>query len=47
MTKTSQQSSEGKGPRVAIIGAGPSGLAAVKQCLEEGLNPVCFERLLY
>ncbi|KAJ3251734.1 hypothetical protein HK103_002079 [Boothiomyces macroporosus] len=29
--------------RVAIIGAGPSGLCAIKQCLEEGLVPVCFE----
>ncbi|RUO95519.1 flavin monooxygenase-like protein [Jimgerdemannia flammicorona] len=29
---------------VAIIGAGSSGLAAIKQCLEEGLIPVCFEQ---
>ncbi|KAI8901608.1 flavin monooxygenase-like protein [Globomyces pollinis-pini] len=29
--------------RVAIIGAGPSGLTAIKHCLEEGLLPVCFE----
>lgn len=36
--------------RVLIIGAGffyvtvgPSGLVAIKQCLEEGLVPVCFE----
>lgn len=29
--------------RVAIIGAGPSGLSAIKCCLEEGLYPVCFE----
>ncbi|XP_052072576.1 flavin-containing monooxygenase 5-like [Mytilus californianus] len=30
--------------RVAIIGAGCSGLAAIKCCLDEGLQPVCFER---
>ncbi|RUS18863.1 flavin monooxygenase-like protein [Endogone sp. FLAS-F59071] len=30
--------------RVAIIGAGTSGLAAIKQCLDEGLIPVCFEQ---
>ena len=30
--------------RVAIIGAGPSGLVAIKSCLEEGLEPVCFEK---
>uniref|UniRef100_A0A8C5PP99 Flavin-containing monooxygenase n=1 Tax=Leptobrachium leishanense TaxID=445787 RepID=A0A8C5PP99_9ANUR len=29
---------------VAIIGAGMSGLAAVKGCLEDGLEPTCFER---
>ena len=29
---------------VAIIGAGCSGLAAIKCCLDEGLTPVCFER---
>ncbi|XP_026547449.1 dimethylaniline monooxygenase [N-oxide-forming] 5-like [Notechis scutatus] len=29
--------------RVAIIGAGSSGLCNVKCCLEEGLEPVCFE----
>ncbi|XP_046893260.1 flavin-containing monooxygenase 5-like [Hypomesus transpacificus] len=29
--------------RVAVIGAGPSGLASIKSCLEEGLEPVCFE----
>ncbi|XP_059172832.1 flavin-containing monooxygenase 5-like [Physella acuta] len=29
--------------RVAVIGAGCTGLAAVKCCLEEGLEPVCFE----
>ncbi|XP_064371776.1 flavin-containing monooxygenase 5-like [Dromaius novaehollandiae] len=30
--------------RVAIIGAGASGLCAVKCCLDEGLAPTCFER---
>ena len=30
--------------RVAVIGEGASGLAAVKCCLDEGLNVVCFER---
>ncbi|XP_036377168.1 flavin-containing monooxygenase 5-like [Megalops cyprinoides] len=29
--------------RVAVIGAGPSGLVSIKSCLEEGLEPVCFE----
>ncbi|XP_070582145.1 flavin-containing monooxygenase 5-like isoform X2 [Ptychodera flava] len=30
--------------RVAIIGAGVSGLVSIKSCLEEGLTPVCFEK---
>ena len=30
--------------RVAVIGAGVSGLAAIKSCLDEGLQPTCFER---
>ena len=30
--------------KVAVIGAGPSGLTAVKSCLEEGLHPICFEQ---
>ncbi|CAH1271239.1 FMO5 [Branchiostoma lanceolatum] len=30
--------------RVAIIGSGASGLAAIKCCLDEGLQPVCFEK---
>ncbi|XP_068547273.1 dimethylaniline monooxygenase [N-oxide-forming] 4-like isoform X2 [Anas acuta] len=30
--------------RVAIIGAGASGLASIKCCLDEGLEPTCFER---
>ena len=32
------------GRRIAIIGAGCSGLASIKCCLEEGLIPVCFEK---
>jgi dimethylaniline monooxygenase (N-oxide forming) len=30
--------------KVAVIGAGPGGLAAAKACLEEGLTPVVFEK---
>ncbi|XP_060888113.1 flavin-containing monooxygenase 5-like [Labrus mixtus] len=30
--------------RVAVIGAGSSGLVCVKVCVDEGLQPVCFER---
>uniref|UniRef100_A0A8C6QW73 Dimethylaniline monooxygenase [N-oxide-forming] n=2 Tax=Nannospalax galili TaxID=1026970 RepID=A0A8C6QW73_NANGA len=30
--------------RVAVVGAGVSGLASIKCCLEEGLEPTCFER---
>ncbi|KAM4641188.1 dimethylaniline monooxygenase [N-oxide-forming] 2-like [Discoglossus pictus] len=29
---------------VAVVGAGASGLVAIKSCLEEGLEPTCFER---
>ncbi|XP_028259480.1 dimethylaniline monooxygenase [N-oxide-forming] 5-like [Parambassis ranga] len=29
--------------RVAVVGAGSSGLACIKICVEEGLEPVCFE----
>ncbi|XP_048064530.1 flavin-containing monooxygenase 5-like isoform X6 [Megalobrama amblycephala] len=29
--------------RVAVIGAGASGLTCIKCCLDEGLEPVCFE----
>ncbi|XP_071155436.1 flavin-containing monooxygenase 5-like [Mytilus edulis] len=29
--------------RIAVIGAGASGLPAIKCCLDEGLIPVCFE----
>ncbi|XP_071607355.1 flavin-containing monooxygenase 5-like [Heliangelus exortis] len=32
------------GQRVAVIGAGASGLCALKCCLDEGLVPTCFER---
>ena len=28
---------------VCIVGAGCSGLVSVKSCLEEGLNPTCYE----
>ncbi|XP_056384059.1 dimethylaniline monooxygenase [N-oxide-forming] 2-like [Hyla sarda] len=30
--------------KVAIIGAGVSGLTCIKCCLDEGLEPTCFER---
>lgn len=30
--------------RVAVIGAGSSGLVCIKTCIDEGLEPVCFER---
>jgi dimethylaniline monooxygenase (N-oxide forming) len=30
--------------RVAVIGAGPSGVVAVKELLDEGHHPTCFER---
>ncbi|KAI0218819.1 Dimethylaniline monooxygenase [N-oxide-forming] 5 [Lamellibrachia satsuma] len=29
---------------VAVVGAGASGIGAVKACLDEGLSPVCFEQ---
>ncbi len=29
--------------RVAVIGSGSSGLTSIKCCLDEGLEPVCFE----
>lgn len=29
--------------RVAVVGAGSSGLVCIKTCIEEGLEPVCFE----
>ncbi|XP_008694363.1 dimethylaniline monooxygenase [N-oxide-forming] 4 isoform X2 [Ursus maritimus] len=33
--------------RVAVIGAGVSGLSSIKCCLDEGLEPICFERSNY
>ncbi|CAM4590695.1 unnamed protein product [Lepidochelys olivacea] len=30
--------------RVAVIGAGVCGLSSIKCCLDEGLEPICFER---
>ncbi|XP_059165641.1 flavin-containing monooxygenase 5-like [Physella acuta] len=33
--------------RIAVIGAGASGLPAIKSCLDEGLTPVCFEKSNY
>uniref|UniRef100_A0A8C0IW36 Flavin-containing monooxygenase n=1 Tax=Chelonoidis abingdonii TaxID=106734 RepID=A0A8C0IW36_CHEAB len=30
--------------RVAVIGAGVCGLSSIKCCLDEGLEPTCFER---
>ncbi|KAI8593800.1 flavin monooxygenase-like protein [Geranomyces variabilis] len=33
-----------KRPRVAVIGAGASGLASLKECLAENLDVVCFEQ---
>ena len=30
--------------RVAVIGAGVSGLSSIKCCLDEDLEPICFER---
>lgn len=30
--------------RIAVIGSGASGLTCIKCCLEEDLEPVCFER---
>ncbi|XP_015982199.2 flavin-containing monooxygenase 5 [Rousettus aegyptiacus] len=30
--------------RIAVIGAGASGLTSIKCCLDEGLEPICFER---
>uniref|UniRef100_A0A8C6EY21 Flavin-containing monooxygenase n=1 Tax=Marmota marmota marmota TaxID=9994 RepID=A0A8C6EY21_MARMA len=33
-----------KAKKIAVIGAGVSGLGAIKSCLEEGLEPTCFEK---
>lgn len=35
---------ESMAKRVATVGAGVSGLASIKRCREEGLEPTCFER---
>ncbi|KAJ3329983.1 Cyclopentanone 1,2-monooxygenase (CPMO) [Blyttiomyces sp. JEL0837] len=40
---SSSQQQQSKPKRVAIIGAGASGLAAIKECGEQGLDVVCFE----
>lgn len=32
-----------QGKRIMVIGAGVSGLGAIKICLEEGLEPICSE----
>lgn len=29
--------------KVAVVGAGISGLTSIKACLDEGLEPTCFE----
>lgn len=33
--------------KVAVIGAGATGMAATKACLEQGLEPVVFEKTNY
>ncbi|KAM4722884.1 uncharacterized protein WCC33_009064 [Rhinophrynus dorsalis] len=43
-TKKRTQARNEMAKRVAIIGAGCSGLTAIKCCLEEGLEPICFEK---
>lgn len=35
---------EPRGMRVAVVGAGVSGLTATKCCLDERLEPTCFEQ---
>ncbi|GAB6020624.1 millipede aldoxime synthase [Chamberlinius hualienensis] len=42
-TFTRSMSSSG-GPLIVVVGAGVSGLATLKSCLEQGLNAVCFEK---
>ncbi|XP_043346852.1 dimethylaniline monooxygenase [N-oxide-forming] 3-like isoform X3 [Dermochelys coriacea] len=42
--RSGQLTTETMVQRVAIIGAGLSGLASIKCCLDEGLEPTCFER---
>ena len=34
---------EVKKKRIAVIGAGMSGLTSIKHCLDEGLDPVCYD----
>ncbi|CAL1526708.1 unnamed protein product [Lymnaea stagnalis] len=36
-------SSNGQAKRVCVVGAGVSGLVALKECLVEGLQPTCYE----
>ena len=31
-------------PKIAIIGAGASGLCAIKECIAQGLDVICFEQ---
>ncbi|GFQ93171.1 dimethylaniline monooxygenase 5 [Trichonephila clavata] len=44
LTATCEASIMPVSKRVAVIGAGPCGLGAVKNLKDEGLDPVCFER---
>ncbi|XP_063808726.1 flavin-containing monooxygenase 5-like [Pseudophryne corroboree] len=30
--------------KVAVIGAGASGLTSIKSCIDEGLEPICYEK---
>ena len=39
-----KMTSQNRPHRSAVIGAGLGGLAAVKCCLDEGIEPVCFEQ---
>ncbi|XP_054837407.1 flavin-containing monooxygenase 5-like [Eublepharis macularius] len=43
-SRTMDGKQAGMAKTVAIIGAGASGLTAIKCCLDEGLQPTCFER---
>lgn len=44
MASTTIYMGNGVTKRVAVIGAGPSGLTTVKELLDEGHEPTCFER---